>query len=103
MLTRTHLYQQGGAAITGLMLELREIIKTGRPVVIALVRLVCAQHGHVVNGVQVPCKNTRRCGVSTGRRSQAGSYGIAVPQRLVAGESDRIPQIGMDRSERDVH
>ena len=22
-------------------------------------RLVCAQHGHVVNGVQVPCGNTR--------------------------------------------
>ena len=22
-------------------------------------RLVCAQHGHVVNGVQVPCRNTR--------------------------------------------
>jgi len=26
---------------------------------LALPRLVCAQHGHVVNGVQVPCRNTR--------------------------------------------
>jgi hypothetical protein len=24
-----------------------------------MARLVCAQHGHVVNGVQVPCGNTR--------------------------------------------
>jgi hypothetical protein len=24
-----------------------------------MMRLVCAQHGHVVNGVQVPCGNTR--------------------------------------------
>ena len=24
-----------------------------------VVLLVCAQHGHVVNGVQVPCGNTR--------------------------------------------
>jgi hypothetical protein len=24
-----------------------------------MMRLVCAQHGHVVNGVEVPCRNTK--------------------------------------------
>ena len=40
--------------------------------------------------------------VSSGSRSQAGPYSIAVPQRLLAVEPDRIPQSGMDRSARDV-
>ena len=40
-------------------MKLREIIETERLVVVVMTRLVCAQHGHVVNGVQVPCGNTR--------------------------------------------
>jgi hypothetical protein len=54
-----HHYQRGRASIAGLMVELREIIETGRLVVVVMTRLVCAQHGHVVNGVQVPSGNTR--------------------------------------------
>jgi len=56
---RRHLYQRGRASITGLGLWSGKIIETGRLVEVALARLVCAQHGHVVNGVQVPCGNTR--------------------------------------------
>jgi hypothetical protein len=37
----------------------RWMSSTGRLVTVAVVRLVCAQHGHVVNGVEVPCGNTR--------------------------------------------
>jgi hypothetical protein len=56
---RRHPYQRGQASITGLRLWSGKIIETGRLVGVALARLVCAQHGHVVNGVQVPCGNTR--------------------------------------------
>ena len=34
-------------------------------------RLVCAQHGHVVNGVQVPCRNTKHENEETTTRGQA--------------------------------
>ena len=34
-------------------------------------RLVCAQHGHVVNGVQVPCRNTKHENEDTTTRGQA--------------------------------
>ena len=54
-----HHYQRGRASITGLVLKLRESNETGRLVAVVMTRLVCAQHGHVVNGVQVPCGNTR--------------------------------------------
>ena len=37
---RMHHYQRGRASITGLMVELREIIDTGRLVVVVMTRLV---------------------------------------------------------------
>lgn len=37
---RMHHYQRGRASITGLMVELREIIETGRLVVVVMTRLV---------------------------------------------------------------
>ena len=37
---RMHHYQRGRASITGLMVELREIIETGRLVVVVMSRLV---------------------------------------------------------------
>ena len=37
---RMHHYQRGRASITGLMFELREIIETGRLVVVVMTRLV---------------------------------------------------------------
>ena len=36
-----------------------------------MARLVCAQHGHVVNGVQVPCRNTKHENEETTTRGQA--------------------------------
>ena len=56
---RMHPYQRGRASITGLVFELRKIIETGRLVGVVMTRLVCAQHGHSPNGVQVPCMKTR--------------------------------------------
>jgi hypothetical protein len=54
-----HPYQRGRTSIMELGLKLRKSIETGRLVGVVMSRIVCAQHGHVVNGVQVPCRNTR--------------------------------------------
>ena len=37
----------------------KALISGGCALGVGHLRLVCAQHGHVVNGVQVPCRNTR--------------------------------------------
>ena len=52
-----HPYQRGLASIMGL--GAGKFIETERLVGVALAQLVCSQHGHLVNGVQVPSGNTR--------------------------------------------
>jgi len=79
---RMHHYQRRRASITGLMVELRKIIETGRLVVVVMTRLVCAQHGHVVNGVQVPCRNTKHENEHTTIRSQLGKGNRSEEGRL---------------------